>query len=200
MAFKNTDDVVATIKAATINNKDRKNEFREPGLPSPPVPVITRWATWLRAALYYSENLSAVCTIVNNWTGEGHLVSRVKETINVNGLEPDLVRINQYQTLATNVELLEASDCTMTEAYELLKNMHFPDDPSSIQAYIKNRLSNSDLKAIINCSNLAITPTTYALLQKVQPTSAAVERQCSMMSKLLRNDRNFGIKNVKKYI
>ena len=40
--FKNIDDVVATIKAATIKNKDRKNDFREAGLPSPPVQVITR--------------------------------------------------------------------------------------------------------------------------------------------------------------
>ena len=55
----------------------------------------------------------------------------------MNGLVPDLVRINQYRTLTTNVELLEASDCTMTEAYELLKNMHFLDGPCSIQAYIK---------------------------------------------------------------
>ena len=56
----------------------------------------------------------------------------------------------------------------MTEAYELLKNMHFVDDPCSIQAYIKKRLSQSDLEAIINCTNLAIAHTTYALLQKVQ--------------------------------
>ena len=53
--FKNIDDVLATIKAATIKNKDRKNDFREAGLPSPTEPVITRWDTWLRAALYYSE-------------------------------------------------------------------------------------------------------------------------------------------------
>ena len=164
--FKNIDDVVATIKAATIKNKDRKNDFREAGLPSPPVLVITRWATWLRAALYYSENLPAVRTILSNWTGEGLLVSRAKEAINVDGLVPDLVRINQYRTLATNVEVLEASDCTMPEAYELLKNMHFLDDPCSIQAYIKKRLSNSDLEAITNCNILAIAPTTYALLQK----------------------------------
>ena len=43
--FKNIDEVVATIKAATIKNKDRKNDFHETGLPSPPDPVITRWAT-----------------------------------------------------------------------------------------------------------------------------------------------------------
>ena len=64
--FKNIDEVVATIKAATIKNKDRKNDFHEAGLPSPPDPVITRWATWLRAGLYYSKKLPAVRTIVNN--------------------------------------------------------------------------------------------------------------------------------------
>ena len=136
--FKNIGDVVVTIKAATIKNKDRKNDFCEAGLPLPPVPVITRWATWLRAAVYYSENLPTVCTIVNNWTGEGLLVSQAKEAINVDGLMPDLDRINQNRILATIVELLEASDCTMTKSYELLKNMHFLDDPGSIQAYIKN--------------------------------------------------------------
>ena len=36
--FDNIDDVEATIKAATIKNKD---DFREADLPLPPVPVIT---------------------------------------------------------------------------------------------------------------------------------------------------------------
>ena len=67
--FKSNDDVVPTIKAATIKNEDRKNDFCEPGMPSPPVSVITRWASWLRAALFYTENLPSVRTIVNNWTG-----------------------------------------------------------------------------------------------------------------------------------
>ena len=40
------------IKAKTIKNKDRKKNFHDAGLPSPPDPVITRWATWLRAPLY----------------------------------------------------------------------------------------------------------------------------------------------------
>ena len=96
--FKNIEDVVVIIKASNIKNKDRVNDFREAGLPSPPVPVITRSATWLRAALYYSENLLAIRTIVNNWTGEGLLVSRAKEAINVDGLVSDLVRISLINT------------------------------------------------------------------------------------------------------
>ena len=86
--FKNIDEIIATIKAATIKNKDGKKDFHDAGLPSPD-PVITRWATWLRAALCYSENLPAVCTIVNNWTSAGLLVSRAKDAINVEDLVPD---------------------------------------------------------------------------------------------------------------
>ena len=61
--FKNIDEIIATIKKATIKNKHRKKDFHNAGLPSPPDPVITRRATWHRAALYYSENLPAVHTI-----------------------------------------------------------------------------------------------------------------------------------------
>ena len=115
--FKNIDKVIATIKAATIKNKDRKKDFYDAGLPSPPDPVITRWGTWLRAALHYSENLPAVRTIVNNWTSACFLVSRAKDAINVEDLVPDLVKINQYRTQVANVEFLEGSACTITEAY-----------------------------------------------------------------------------------
>ena len=48
--FKNIDKVITTIKAATFRNKDRKKDFYDIGLPSPPDPIITRWTTWLRAA------------------------------------------------------------------------------------------------------------------------------------------------------
>ena len=49
--FKNFDEVIASIKEATIKHKDCKKDFYDAGLPSPPDPVITRWATRLRAAL-----------------------------------------------------------------------------------------------------------------------------------------------------
>ena len=78
--------------------------------------------------------------------------------------------------------------------------MQFDDDPCAMKNYIKKRLSNSDLETIINCTNLTIDPTSNALLQKAQPTSAAVERSFSMLSQLLRKDRNFDSKNVKKYM
>ena len=40
--FKNINEIIATIKAATIKNKDLKKDFHDAGLPSPPDPVITQ--------------------------------------------------------------------------------------------------------------------------------------------------------------
>ena len=83
--FKNIDDVLAKIKAA-IKNKDREKDFQEVGPPSSPDTVITRWAIWLQAALYYSEFFTAVRTIINNWTDGRLSVSRAKEVIDVDHL------------------------------------------------------------------------------------------------------------------
>ena len=71
--------------------------------------------------------------------------------------------------------------------------MQFNDDSCAIKDYIKKRLSNSDLETIISFTNLTIDPTSYALLQEAQPTSAAVQRSFFMLSKLLRKDRNFDV-------
>ena len=61
--FININKVIATIKAATIKNKNRKKDFYNAGLPSPPDTVITRGATSLTAVLYYTP---VVLSIVNN--------------------------------------------------------------------------------------------------------------------------------------
>ena len=45
--FTNFDKIIATIK-----NKHRKKDLHDAGLPSLFDLVITRWKTWLRAALY----------------------------------------------------------------------------------------------------------------------------------------------------
>ena len=50
--FKNIDEVIATIKAATIKNKDRKKDLNDADLPFPPDPVIITWATWLKPGLH----------------------------------------------------------------------------------------------------------------------------------------------------
>ena len=63
---------------------------------------------------WHTYHLPAVRTIANNWTGAGLLISRAKEANNVEDLVLDLVKINQYRTLAANVEFLKRSPNTIS--------------------------------------------------------------------------------------
>ena len=57
--FKDTDNLIARIKLAVQKNPTRRHMFHEIG--TPPNPVITRWGTWLDAAVnYYAKNLPEV--------------------------------------------------------------------------------------------------------------------------------------------
>jgi len=199
--FTTIDVLIARLKAATIKNKERRNMFRDAQLPLPPDPVVTRWATWLRAAFYYAEHLPAVREIVESWPEDGVLVMRAQEAIRNEQLACDLVRVVQYRPLIARLEKLEAATYTIEEAYSDICNMRFNDDPCQIRQYIDHRLTHgTDLIDIIEAKDNNVAPSTYALLRKAQPTTAAVERSFSLLNKLLRKDRNFLPENVNKYI
>jgi len=38
-----------------------------PGIPLPPQPIVTRWGTWLTAALYYCEHFLIIQAILNQF-------------------------------------------------------------------------------------------------------------------------------------
>ena len=98
---------VATIKAATIKSKHRKNDFRETDLPLPFDPVIRRRATCLELHCTIANIFLLFVLSSTIWTGGGLLVSRAKEAIHVDILVPDLALINRYRTLAAKVAFLE---------------------------------------------------------------------------------------------
>lgn len=52
---------ISKFKKIIVKSPNRQTKFREEtGLKLPPEPVITRWGTWLNAALYYAENYEKI--------------------------------------------------------------------------------------------------------------------------------------------
>ena len=90
---------------------------------------------------------------------------------------------------------------TISEAYADISALDLKQDCVGIGEYIKKRmLKNSDMEDIVNLNRDDVPPCLYAEIQCCQPTSAAVERSFSMLSKLLRKDRPFLPENVQKYL
>ena len=128
----------------------------------------------------------------------GLLVSRAKDAINVKDSVLDLVKINQYRTPAANVEFLEEIACTITEAHGLPKNMQFDDDPCAIKRLHRKTAIQLCFRNNNKLYHLDNWPNKLRTIAKAHPTSAVVvERSLSKLSKLLRKDRNFHVKNVK---
>ena len=197
--FKNVDDLIATVKAVTLKNKNRSSKFSDIG--SPPHPVLTRWGTWLIAVEYYAKNLLEVREIVNSFEGAGILVRRAQAAVNDQKVAESLAMIQRdYSALPSLIKKMENSKYTIQEAHNDIANLDLKQDCVGIAAYIKKRMEkNCDIHSIVRMQKEDVCPALYAELQCCQPTSASVERSFSMLAKLLRKDRNFLPENVGKY-
>ena len=105
--FEDVDQLIAKVKAVTINNKARQAKFSAIGYPPQPVP--TRWESWLNAVLYYAKNLPEVKAIVESFVGSGLLVTQAKVNLQKSGLAGQLLKINdQYKRLVKLIEKMES--------------------------------------------------------------------------------------------
>ena len=78
--------------------------------------------------------------------------------------------------------------------------MNFANDPCGVGQYITKRLSANDMSSIVGLTRPEVSPSIYGLLQKCQPSTAAIERSFSMLQKLLAKDRNFKPHNVRQFL
>ena len=199
--FKDVNSVISCVKAATVKNKSRQSLFREKGIPLPPTPVLTRWGSWLNAALYYSKHLVKVREIFFSITTGGVLVNNAKESLEVETLSRSLTNIaSEYSVISTITEEETGVNLTIEKATAMLANLDFGSDSCNVRDYINLRLNSNEINSIIHQTNTALNPAEYSLLQKCQATTVSVERAFSMLLKLLADDRNFSIENIEKHI
>ena len=100
--IEDVDQLIAKVKAVPIKNKSRHAKFSAIGYP--PQPVLTKWGSWLNAALYYAKNLPEVKAIVESFVGSGILVTQAKVGLQKSGLAGQLLKIkDQYECLVKRV-------------------------------------------------------------------------------------------------
>jgi len=63
--FNNVDELVSNVKNVFLKAPFRLEIFKRgaPGISLPPVPIITRWGTWIEATFYYSDNFTNIQNI-----------------------------------------------------------------------------------------------------------------------------------------
>lgn len=193
--YTEVNDLISAIQAATIKCKSRIRLFESIMLP--PKVIVTRWSSWLRCALYYSDNLPEIKKIVRIFEEDGKIVENAQKIVENVNLTHQLVDIKfNYEILISVLDNFENSQYNILSGYQCLQNIDFKNDPCSLKCYLASRLSNNGITEIISMKNECISPTSYLLLQNCPPTSISVERSFSMLKKLLASDRNFYPDNI----
>lgn len=195
--YPDVDNLISKVKAATLKNKTRQQLFTDIG--TAPVPVVTRWGSWLNAAMYYCENLVAVKDIFSGLEG-GVLVENAKKALDKN-LTSDLVQLQScYRGILTVIEKIESKAYSIKDAVKEIYDSNFGEDPVGIKEYILKRISKNDIIDIVDMKRENISPSLYAKLLNCQATSCDVERSFSLMENLLEKYRNFKKENIKYYM
>ena len=89
--YPNVDYMMGAIKMLTHKNRTRSNLFSFIG--TPPSIIVNRWSSWLRAFLYYAENLPVIKDILCNNQMNGILAEKAIIAINEPMLSVDLIYI-----------------------------------------------------------------------------------------------------------
>jgi hypothetical protein len=60
--FPNVNGLISNTKKVFLKAPTRVQRYRDvlPDTPLPPEPILTRWGTWLRAAVFYCENFDDI--------------------------------------------------------------------------------------------------------------------------------------------
>jgi hypothetical protein len=123
--FPDVDKLISNGKKVFLKAPSRVASFKEqyPDLPLPPAPVLTRWGTWLDAAIYYSTNFDAFRSVVDAFDGEdAAAIEATQALLQKNQVRNDLAFIASHlHNLSTTITKLEERNLPLTSALEIFQ-------------------------------------------------------------------------------
>lgn len=125
--FPKVDNLISNGKKFFLKASSRVLFFKTelPYIPLPPQPVITRWGTWLEAAIYYSDHFQDFSRVVNMFDkNEAVSIEITQNLIQDPNLTSDLAYIkSNFNFLPSSITLLEKKNTSLNDSINLMKNV-----------------------------------------------------------------------------
>ena len=125
--FPKVDVLISNMKKVFIKAPAHVELFQReaPETLLPPSLIITRWGTWLKAAVYYCGNFKTIKKDVNLLNANDTLaIGKIKKIMSKTNSESNLVFIfTNYGFLATVITSLETRGTLLTDAIKIVENV-----------------------------------------------------------------------------
>ncbi|PSN44791.1 hypothetical protein C0J52_05580 [Blattella germanica] len=218
--FPNVDQLISNIKKIFLKAPSRIQTFRDiaPDLPLPPQPIITRWGTWISAAVYYASNFRSITEVVNALEDEAASIRAAKKLLDSPEVKNDITFIAaHFGFLPEMITRLEERGQPLLASMKIVESVvqRLESVPGEKGLLIKGKCErvlsqNSDLDTLRNISKILngdnsvqveMDPSVLLCFRFAPITSVDVERSFSQMKNVL-NDRrhNMTVENLKKHL
>lgn len=219
--FPDVDLLISNVKKIFLKAPSRIQVFREaaPELTLPPQPVLTRWGTWLSAALYYATNFNKIRDIVNQFSeGDASSIGIVKELLLKESLRQDLsfmashfsILPNAITSLEKKNEPLVNSLKVVSDLMQSINSIPGAKARTVIEKCQRVLSANRDFEKIKYIGKvlggessgiIQMDPLTVARFKFAPITSVDVQRSFSVLKYLLSDRRHsFCFENFKKHL
>lgn len=125
--FPKVDELISNMKKVFLKAPARIELFRREAAdtPLPPSPIITRWGTWLKTAMYYCEHFKTIKKVVNMLDADDALaIEKVKQIICDKNVQSNLIFIHtNYGFLISAINSLETRGTPLVEEIQIVDNV-----------------------------------------------------------------------------
>lgn len=225
--FSTVDKVIANCNKVFKKAPTRVEIFKieAPGICLPPDPIITRWGSWINAAIYYCENLSTVrCVIEKLDEDDAVSIKKTKIYIVKPGLESNLAYIKSIFTiLVEGINKLQTKCLSLIMVLKIIEDIEEPFKSlrGEAGAIVKNKFktvfeNNNGLSTLKRISKILsgeeenseldgdleeLTSDDIVFFKYSPITSVDIERSFSTYKSLLTdNRRNFKFENLANHL
>lgn len=183
----------------------------------PPEPVITRWGTWLEAALFYAENFNKFKMFINALDEDVQTIKKLKRVITSASIISDLTFIKSHlSTFPQALTQLETRNLSLNKQIEIFETIgeslkKINNEKGQIMAHKFNSVVEKNtgyalIKKYNDCingtknMNVEQQPAIVACYKMSPITSVEVERTFSKLKDILSDRRhNFSANNFEMY-
>ncbi|KAE9536846.1 hypothetical protein AGLY_006908 [Aphis glycines] len=217
------DKIIANVKKIFNKAPSRVQIFKDiaPLLPLPPEPVLTRWGTWIQAALYYCEHFETVKSIVNSFKKDDAIsIETAQKYIEQQHIQTQLVFIkSNFSFLPNAITCLEKQEMSLASSISIVEDAKIKltqingAQGTAVKTKIETVLGkNEGYKLMVKISNilsgdqenfeglpedLKLNDLVYFKYAPI--TSVDVERSFSIYKNMLTNNRRaFKFDNIRK--
>jgi hypothetical protein len=223
-SYPDVDQLISTVKKIFLKAPSRVLKFKElyPDLNLPPEPILTRWGTWLEAALYYCENFEKIKNIISNLNTEtATAIDKANNLMENNNLKNNLTYISaNFGFLIHTIKQLETRNMPLSESLCIVEESQKKLEKcqgrignvvrEKCKYVIEKNHGLKNLKIIkdilqgLNPTELLdveLTPLDVVNMKYAIITSVDVERSFSQYKNILRpNRRHFTFLNLREYV